>query len=88
MAVLADPPRGAARADPRALRLAVDGGAISVVDALPQLTAAAEAARRAGGLPAGAALVVAGLAPIDPPVAGTTIAVRIVGGGTARAALA
>jgi hypothetical protein len=80
MVVVADPPRGGAPADPGALRLIVDGAAPSVVDALPQLLVLAEAARKLGGLPVGAALVAAGLAAMPHP-GPAGLALRLTGGG-------
>jgi 2-keto-4-pentenoate hydratase len=87
--VLATPPRaGAAAPDPAALRLAWNGGKLQALDARPLLLAAAEAARLAGGLPAGAALLAAGLVPPMVLAPGESVSCRIVGLGTAAAALA
>lgn len=87
--VLASSPRaGATTPDPAALRLAWNGGKLQVLDARPLLLAAAEAARLAGGLPAGAALLAAGLLPPVALAPGQGVSCRIVGLGTATAALA
>lgn len=87
--VLATPPRAGANApDPAALRLAWNGGKLQVLDARPLLLAAAEAARLAGGLPAGAALLAAGLLAPMALAPGQDVSCRIVGLGTATAALA
>lgn len=85
--VVADPPRGAAGADPRALRIACDDSSPVILDVTPLLVAAAESARLSGGLPEGAALVAVGLVPAGTPPAGTTLAVRITGAGRASATL-
>lgn len=82
MVVLGQGARG--RPDPAVLRLSWRDGPPATRDIRPLLLAAAEAARHAGGLPAGAALVAAGLADTgDGP-----LACRIVGGGLAQARLA
>lgn len=68
-----------------ALRLAVGGRHHGMVDPAAALTPAVAAARRLGGLPAGAVLVVAGLAPAIIPEAG---AATQVGFGTLGRAMA
>jgi hypothetical protein len=88
MVVLAGAPRGAAHADPRTLRVSWNDGTMVEADASPQLLAAAEAARRAGGLPVGAALVAAGLLPGIAPQPGSRLSLRLVGGGRVSATLA
>lgn len=88
MVVLGDRPRGAAAIRPGAARLACDDGPLVELDLTPALLAAAEAARRAGGLPAGAGLVLAGLRPLGVPEPGGILAVRLVGGGKASVRLA
>jgi len=87
MLVVAGPPRGAAAADLGALRVSWNDDPAIVVDVTPQLVAASEAARLAGGLPAGAALVATGLTPTHSPTAGTGLAVRVVGAGKASVTL-
>jgi hypothetical protein len=87
MLVVADPPRGAASVDLGALRVSWNDDRAVVVDVTPQLVAAAEAARLAGGLPAGAALVATGLTPTHAPPSGTVLSVRVVGAGKASVTL-
>jgi len=87
LVVLADRPRGAARADPRALRVGWAEAQRVTRDAMPQVMAAAEAARLAGGLPEGAALVAVGLTPPLLPPSGAVLAVRVAGAGKASVTL-
>lgn len=75
--VVLGPSRRKAGADPAALRVTL-GDAKTTLDARPLLLAAANAARRAGGLPHGAALCAA--LPLAVPAApGTRLACRITG---------
>jgi hypothetical protein len=73
-----------AKADAAALAVTL-GTTRARLDARPMLLATANAARRAGGLPPGAALCVA--LPLAAPIAERTIACRITGLGTAAARL-
>lgn len=85
--VLAGPARGTPP-DPASLRLAWGVGKLAPHDVRDALLAAAEAARAIGGLPAGAALLVAGLSAPEPLAPAASFACRVVGGGLAEASLA
>ena len=84
--VVADAARASTAPDPAALRIAWNDGPVTSIDASPLLLAAAEAAREAGGLPAGAALVVAGLSAAIAAGPGV-LSCRLVGGGRAEVTL-